>query len=295
MEISKELYKQALKSQKDEINGYALYAFMAKRQQKKYPENAKILRQMSDDELKHYKMWKALTGKEVKAHIFFAKILTVILGITFMIKKMQKGEVVGQKNYERLQTEYPPVAKMLDDERRHEKELYDLIDEERLHYVGDIVLGLNDALVELTGAITGVTFSIMDPRTIALTGIITGISATLSMMASNYLAQKSEGAEHPFKSSLYTGIAYLVTVVLLVLPYILFMGSADPLAYLYAFIIMISIVIIEIAMFNYYISVAKEEKFFKHFLTMVTISLGVAAISYGIGLLAKKFLGIDVM
>ena len=36
MEISKELYKQALKSQQDEINGYALYAFMAKRQQKKY-------------------------------------------------------------------------------------------------------------------------------------------------------------------------------------------------------------------------------------------------------------------
>ena len=256
MGISKELYKQALKSQRDEINGYALYAFMAKRQQKKYPENAKILTQMSEDELMHYKMWKALTGKELKAHIFILKVLTVILGITFIIKKMQKGEQLGQANYERLQSEYPPVAKMLDDERRHEKELYDLIDEERLHYVGDIVLGLNDALVELTGAITGVTFSIMDPKTIALTGIVTGISATFSMMASNYLAQKSEGAEHPFRSSLYTGIAYLITVVLLVFPYILFMGSASPLAYLYAFIVMISIVIIEIAAFNYFFSVA---------------------------------------
>ena len=295
MEISKELYKQALKSQQDEINGYALYAFMAKRQQKKYPENAKILTQMSEDELMHYKMWKALTNKDLKPHIFIAKILTVILGITFIIKKMQKGEQLGQANYERLQAEYPPVAKMLDDERRHEKELYDLIDEERLHYVGDIVLGLNDALVELTGAITGVTFSIMDPKTIALTGIVTGISATFSMMASNYLAQKSEGAEHPFRSSLYTGIAYLITVVLLVFPYILFMGSASPLAYLYAFIVMISIVIIEIAAFNYYISVAKEEKFFKHFITMVSISLGVAAVSYGIGILAKHFLGIEVL
>ncbi|MCR5741662.1 MAG: VIT1/CCC1 transporter family protein [Gammaproteobacteria bacterium] len=294
MEVSKELMKQAIKSQKDEINGYAIYKFMSKRQAKKYKENSEILKKMSDDEYKHYLMWKSITKKDFKAHVFFLKIITVLLGFTFVVKSMSKGEKLGQKNYELLQKELPMVAKMLDDERRHEKELYAMLDEERLHYVGDMVLGLNDALVELTGAITGVCFSIQDPRYIALTGIVTGVSATLSMMASNYLSQKADGSAHPFKSSLYTGIAYLATVFLLVLPYVIFIIVPNPLGYLYAFFIMIATVIIEILAFNYYISVAREEPFFKHFILMVSISLGVAAISYGIGLLANKFLGIEV-
>ena len=292
--ISKELMKQAIKSQKDEINGFELYKFMAKTQEKKHPENAKFLHEMSADELSHYEMWKTITHKDFKPHVFLMKVITIIFGFTFAVKTMKKGERVGIRNYELLKAELPEVAEMLDDERRHEEVLYSMPDEERLHYIGDIVLGLNDALVELTGAITGVTFSIQNPAYIALTGIVTGVSATLSMMASNYLAQKADGNPHPFKSSLYTGSAYLITVVLLVLPYIMFINSTNPLAYLYAFIIMIAIVVFEILFFNFYISVAKEEKFLKHFLTMIVISFGVAAISYGIGLLANKFLGIDV-
>ncbi len=294
MEISKELMKQALRSQQDEINGAVLYAFMAKLQKKKHPENAKILEEMSKDEYKHYGMWKSITGVEKKAHVGFLKFITRILGITFVIKRMQKGEQVAGDSYERLKEEIPEVAEMLDDERRHEQELYNLVDEERLHYVGDMVLGLNDALVELTGAITGVTFSLQNVRLIALTGIVTGVSATLSMMASNYLAQKEAGSKHPFKSSLYTGVAYLITVVLLVLPYLAFMGSSDPNAYIYAFVIMIAIVVLEILLFNYYLSVCQEKKFFKHFLLMAGISLGVAAVSFGIGLLAQELLGISV-
>ncbi|MFA6829601.1 MAG: VIT1/CCC1 transporter family protein [Bacilli bacterium] len=292
--LTADLRRQALISQQDEINGYALYAFMAKRQEKKYPENAKVLSQMSRDELKHYSMWAKITGVSKKPHIFFAKILTVILGITFMIKSMQKGERLSTKSYEELKEEIPSAALMVEDERRHEKELYSLVDEERLHYVGDMVLGLNDALVELTGAITGVTFSLADCRLIALTGIVTGVAATLSMMASNYLAQKEEGKKNPIKSSLYTGTAYLITVILLVLPYLLFMMSSDPYAYIYAFAVMIGIVILEIGAFNYYLSVAQEKKFWKHYLLMAGISLSVAAISFGIGYLAKFALGIQI-
>ncbi|MCH3909423.1 MAG: VIT1/CCC1 transporter family protein [Bacilli bacterium] len=292
--LSPALLKQALKSEQDEINGSALYEFMAKREEKKHPENAKILHQMSLDEKKHYGMWVSLTKKKKQAHIFLNKIVTVIMGFTFVVKWMQKGEKLGQKQYEELQKEVPEAASMLEDERRHEKELYAMLDEERLHYVGAMVLGLNDALVELTGTITGVTFSVKDPRYIALTGIITGVAATLSMMASNYLAESSQGHKDALKSSLYTGGAYLITVALLVLPYICFIPTGDPNAYIYAFCIMIAIVILEIAFFNFYIGVAQEKPFWKHFLLMASISIGVAAISYGIGLLANMLLGVNV-
>ena len=49
----------------------------------------------------------------------------------------------------------PSAKEIVEDEDKHEQELIDLIDEERLRYVGSIVLGLNDALVELTGALAG--------------------------------------------------------------------------------------------------------------------------------------------
>jgi VIT1/CCC1 family predicted Fe2+/Mn2+ transporter len=293
-QLSNELRKRALRSEQDEIDGSAIYSFMAKHQKKKHPENAKILEEMSKDEYKHYGMWKGMTGKEKKPHVAWLKFLTLVMGFTFVVKSMQKGEKLGQKEYDELQKEVPEAAGMLADERRHEKDLYAMLDEERLHYVGAMVLGLNDALVELTGAITGVTFSLKDPRLIALTGIITGVAATLSMMASNYLAESAEGHKDALKSSCYTGAAYLITVALLVLPYILFIPSTDSYSYLWAFCIMIAIVIGEIAFFNFYISVAQEKKFWRHFLLMASISLGVAAISYGIGLLANLLLGVNV-
>ena len=85
------------------------------------------------------------------------------------------------------------------------------------------------------------------------------------------------------------GTSYLITVALLVLPYLVLPAHM----YTMAFAIMIATVILIIMFFNYYISVAKEEPFLKNFATMAIISLSVAVISYLIGILAKNLLGID--
>ena len=291
-QISKELMKLVKKAQIDEEQGTILYAYMAKRE--KNEENKKLLEQMSKDEAKHAAVWKSYTNKNLKPSklsIIWFKVLTVVMGFTFVVKTMQKKESLAQAGYEKMKEELPEAAKILDDERRHEKELYNMLDEERLHYIGAMVLGLNDALVELTGAIAGVTFALANTRLVALTGIITGVSATFSMAASNYLAERADNNPKALKSSIYTGMAYLVTVALLVLPYLLF-----PIhMYVAAFAVMIATVILIIMFFNYYISVAKEEPFFKNFATMAGISLTVAVVSYIIGVLAKNLLGIDTI
>lgn len=291
-QISKELMKLVKKAQIDEEQGAILYAFMAKRE--KNEENKKLLEQMSKDEANHAAVWKNYTNKNLKPSklsIIWFKILTVVMGFTFVVKTMQKKESLAQAGYEKMKEELPEAAKILDDERRHEKELYNMLDEERLHYIGAMVLGLNDALVELTGAIAGVTFALANTRLVALTGIITGVSATFSMAASNYLAERADNNPKALKSSIYTGMAYLVTVALLVLPYLLF-----PIhMYVAAFAVMIATVIFIIMFFNYYISVAKEEPFLKNFLTMAVISLTVAVVSYIIGVLAKNLLGIEAL
>lgn len=291
-ERNETLKRAVRKAQVDEETGAVLYGCLAVRQ--KDAANRKIFEQMAGDEKSHAMVWKSITKEELAPnafHIFFLKLLTVILGFTFVVKLMQKDERIGQETYGHMKKDLPQAAKMLEDERRHEKELYGMLDEERLHYVGAMVLGLNDALVELTGAIAGVTFALANTRLVAMTGIITGISATLSMAASNYLAERTDGNEKALKSSVYTGAAYLVTVALLVLPYLLFPVHM----YAAAFAVMIVTVLLIILFFNYYISVAKEEPFLRRFGEMAVISLSVAVISFIIGIIAKNVLGIDTL
>ncbi|SJZ44557.1 VIT1/CCC1 transporter family protein [Anaerorhabdus furcosa] len=290
--INNEVMKLVKSSQLDEEEGVLMYAFMAKRQ--KDEKNKAILEKMSSDEKMHAKVWESISNEKIKPNpikIGFMKLVTILLGFTFMVKKMQRNEQLTIEGYDLLAKEFEHTARIVEDERRHEKELYAMLDEERLHYVGAMVLGLNDALVELTGAIAGVTFALQDTKLVAMTGIITGISATLSMAASNYLAERANGNENAIKSSFYTGVAYIVAVGLMVLPYLLLPSEM----YGTAFACMIATVLFIILFFNYYISVAKDEPFVKRFLEMAIISLSVAAISFVIGLLAKQFLGIDTL
>jgi VIT1/CCC1 family predicted Fe2+/Mn2+ transporter len=164
-----------------------------------------------------------------------------------------------------------------------------MLDEESLMYSGSVVLGLNDALVELTGALAGLTLAFRDVRIIALSGLVTGIAASLSMAASEYLSTASENTDkHPIRAAVYTGIAYIVTVALLILPYLLLHNEFVALA-----VSLVTSVLI-IALFNFYTSVAQNKNFWKNFLQMAGVSLGVAAFSFLIGFLINNWLGVDV-
>jgi VIT1/CCC1 family predicted Fe2+/Mn2+ transporter len=147
----------------------------------------------------------------------------------------------------------PDAKAIVKDEDEHERQLMNMIDEERLRYVGSMVLGLNDALVEFTGALAGYTFSLQNTRMVAMTGLIMEVVASLSMATSEYLSTKSEGnAKDPFKAASYTGIAYVLAVLFLIAPYML-------LANVYACISLIMVnAIIVIFLFTFYISVARD-------------------------------------
>lgn len=289
--LSERAQKLVLRSQRDEQTGARLYAFMAKREQ--HAENRTLLEQMSRDEAAHAAVWQGVSGQATRPHglrIAWLKAVTVLLGFTFTLKLLHRDESAAIAQYEAMKNELPDAARVQADEMRHERELIDLTDEERLQYVGAMVLGLNDALVELTGTIAGLSFAMQNTRLVALSGIITGISATLSMAASNYLAERASGNSNALKSSVYTGVAYVITVVLLVLPYLLLPSEL----WLVALITMLAVVVLIILFFNYYLSVAKDLPFARRFGEMCAISLGVAAIAFLIGLAAKALLGVDV-
>jgi VIT1/CCC1 family predicted Fe2+/Mn2+ transporter len=259
----------------------------------KNAQNKAILYRIAEDEKDHAAIWRYYTGKEVKParlKVLWYGLMSWLLGYTFVIKLMERGEYTTGKVYQGLINEIPEAQTIIDQEQSHEAELRDMLDEERLNYVGAMVLGLNDALVELTGTLAGLTFALMDNRVVALAGIITGVSATLSMAASNYLAERADNNPNAFRSSLYTGIAYLVTVFFLVLPFLLFPKDM----YLCAFVAMLVVVLLIILFFNCYIAVAKSVPFAGRFFEMAGIGFSVMAVSFVIGLIAKYFLGIEV-
>lgn len=285
------VYRRILRMQRDEMMGSILYTYIAGRQ--KNENNKAALLEIAAAERNHYEVWKGYTSKDIRANMLkflFYKLLSRVLGDTFTIKFMEKGEDFGVEELRRIEDEIPEARGLVDEEEEHETRMMAMVDEERLHYVGAIVLGLNDALVELTGTIAGLTFALANTRLVALSAIITGVSATLSMAASNYLAERANGNVNALKSSLYTGMAYLVTVALMVLPFLLLSNSL----LLAALGIMLAAVVLIILLFNLYISIAQDLPFLRRFGEMALISLGVAAISFVIGLLAKSLLGIDI-
>lgn len=288
--LSDEFLESMLSAQKNEITEHLIYEKLAS--SIKDPRNREVLRRISMDELEHYNFWRKYTGRDVKPDrlkIWKYFIISKIFGITFGMKLVEKGEEKAQNIYKKIAEKLPEAKEIVEDEDEHEKELLDLIDEERLRYVGSMVLGLNDALVELTGALAGLTLTLQNAHLVAVTGLITGVAASLSMATSEYLSTKSEGdGKKPFKAAVYTGFAYVLTVLLLILPYLIIPNLLICLG------LTILDGILVIFIFTYYISVARELPFRKHFLEMAAVSLGVAGFTFLIGFLITTFLNIEV-
>lgn len=279
------------KMQQNELTESVIYETIAKFA--KGDENKNTLKRLAREEYAHYEIWKKYTSIEMKPEkckVLKYTMIARIFGFTFAVKLMENGEGNAQEEYAQLAKDVPESIHIRHQEEEHEEALLGMLDEERLQYVGSMVLGLNDALVELTGSLAGFTFAMQNTRLIALSGLIIGISATFSMASSEFLAARSEGREDALKSCTYTGIAYLITVILLIAPYLIFSNEQ----FLLALICMLLVVVLIIAGFTYYTSVAQDQPFKSRFLEMALISIGVAVISFFVGVLAKKFLGVDL-
>lgn len=284
-----ELRRRLLKEQRNEITGHIIYSRLA--DMVKDPGNRDVLERIAEDEREHYEFLMRLTGEEMNPSgltIQWYLLLARTLGLTFVIKLLERDEENAQEIYGAIQDQVQGVDQVLHDEEEHEEKLIGMINEVRLEHIGSIVLGLNDALVELTGTLAGLSFAFQNTSLIALSGLITGVAASMSMGASEYLATRTEESENAARAALYTGTSYIITVIFLVFPFFLFQN------YLVSLPVTLMMAVIIIMVFNYYISVSKDLDFRKQFTEMAGISLGVSGLSFLIGVLIKTFLGVDI-
>jgi VIT1/CCC1 family predicted Fe2+/Mn2+ transporter len=279
--------KDFIKYQQEEIDGSEIYFHLSRKARTE--NNRTILQELSYVERDHAEYIKKMTGVETKANtmkVLFYRCISFLFGLTFALKIMEKGEEMTSLTYKK----YPELEHFSEVEEHHEHQLLALIDEKWLDYMGSIVLGLNDALVEFTGALAGFTLALSNTKVIALTASITAIAGALSMASSEYLSNKAEndGSKHPLSAALSTGLAFFLTVLALILPFVLLDTAIT------ALIVMLVIAVCIIAIFNYYYAVVRGESFRKRFTEMAVISFSIATISFLMGYLLKLFTGIDI-
>jgi VIT1/CCC1 family predicted Fe2+/Mn2+ transporter len=285
--------KQLLSAQRNEISEYHTYKWLASRIRN--DRNRKVLDRIAKEELGHYEVLRRLTKTDVqpqKLRVLRYQMIARVFGLTFGLRLMERGEEIAEKLYRNLEGEFPELGALFKDEHRHEAEILGLIEEERIEYAGSIVLGLNDALMELTGALAGLTLALQNGQIIAMTGFIIGVAASMSMAASEFLSSREEAdkntSKSPLKSAVYTGIAYIVTVLVLISPYLLLSN-----VYASAVVMMVLSILI-ILSYNFYITTAKGLRLWRRFGEMAAISLGVACISFFIGMIARMLFGVEL-
>jgi VIT1/CCC1 family predicted Fe2+/Mn2+ transporter len=291
--LTQEDLKKLIEFQKFEKTEHFFYNFLAKRVK---GQNRGVLEKIAKEELKHHNILKKYTNKEIKENksfIYLNIIFSYILGLTFSIKFMEMGEKRAQENYETLikNLEEPDkeiFLKILEEENSHENYLTNLINEDKVNFIGSMVLGINDALIELTGALAGFTFTLRNTNLIFIVGFITGFAAALSMASSEYMSKRAEKNENAFKAALYTGFTYLLTVIILIYPYLIINN------YFFAFLLTLLMALFIVFLTSLFISIVKEFLFKKRFFEMLFLSFGIALISYLVGYLLRVIFKVEV-
>lgn len=276
--------------QRDECTSCEVYRRLAASERN--AGRREVLLRLMQDEARHCALLRSRTGCEVapdRRRVVTYVWISRILGPTFVVRLLEQGERMAERLYLRCADgeEFRRIAR---EERQHGEALTLLAAGTPLSYISSVVLGLNDALVEFTGALAGFTLALNDARIVALTGSITGIAAALSMAASEYLSTKSarNPEKRPLRAAVCTGIAYIITVAVLVLPYILFTRAVVALG------VMLLAALGIIALFNGYYAVVRRERFRRRFLEMAVLSFSIAGISFLIGYLLKALTGINI-
>ncbi len=218
----------ALKACKDEYTDYHIYnSFSNSRLISKNLKDG--LELLAVEEYKHFQFWsKYVNNYKPRVSLYkilLFKLVAVIMGITFVIKLLENHEKDTIENYKSISDLLDEESKeellnIIKDEEEHEEYLLSNLREERVKYLGFTVLGLSDALIEIAGIHAGTLGVYVNTFTAGLAGLIAGIAASIAMASAAYnQAKQTVGIGRPLRASTYTGIAYMITALLLALPY----------------------------------------------------------------------------
>ena len=269
----------------DEYTDYIIYSYLASRERN--PQLRAVLEKLASDEKRHYEFWKRIAGEECQARVGRAKLAAIaamrrLLGLTFTLKWLERHEedvIQSYKDYlKHLQGEdRRELEQIIREEEEHENKLISSIEETIVKYLSFIVLGLADAIVEITGVHAGFLGVTSRTYMAGIAGLIVGVSAAISMASAAYLQAKSDPTREPLTSALMTGSGYIGAVAALAAPY--FLTSSMLLAFTASMALGLAIV----GVFSYYSAIVFDRSFLREFAESSALMFGTAAVSYVFG------------
>jgi VIT1/CCC1 family predicted Fe2+/Mn2+ transporter len=273
----------------NELTEHITYHKLA--QMEKNPGNREALERLSAQEKTHYEFWQSLLpeaeAKKIHARwytVWGTSFLRAALGVTFITKFLETHETGAVQNYQNMIGTIPAshherFLQIIEDEKSHENALIGQLKEKRLDYIGFIVLGLADAIVEITGVHAGFLGVTGSTLIAGVAGVIVGFSAAISMGSASYLQAKQDVKKSPLFSGFLTWASYFCSVVLLALPYFLIRVMAP------AFIASTSVGVLLVAGFTFYGAIVFDRKFWREFFETVGLMLGTALATFLLGLI----------
>ncbi|NTW56014.1 MAG: rubrerythrin family protein [Chlorobiaceae bacterium] len=274
--------REAVIFQRNELTDHYIYKNLAGRITG--VKNRRIMAQIADDEMRHYSIWKNYTQKDVsprRVKVWFYAFVSSVFGLLFGIKLMEKSEKKSHDLYSRIPGLYKEINGIIRDEEEHEQALLSLLDEDLMNSTASLVLGFNNALVEMIGIVAGLTFALQDSVLVALTASVAGLSAAVAMGASRFFSEKSDmPGGSPFRAAVSAGFAYIIIVALLVFPYLLFSNI------FICFGITLFSALCITGFFSFYIAVCRNRPFRSRFFEVIGLVVFVSLIcilaGYGI-------------
>ncbi len=288
--LSPDLADVARRACRDEFTDYNVYLALSRYERN--PKFKETLVGLGETEKAHYEFWKKYAPNAqvsaVRLRVYLVQILRLLLGLTFTMKFLERHESVVVRRYRQVERQIPPEDRarfdqMVADEEHHETSLMGGIEEGRVKYMAFIVLGLADAVVEVSAIHAGSLGIYRRTEIAGLAGLIAGMAASIAMASAAYAQAQQGFSGSAKKSAIYTGISYLITAVLLAFPYFL-----TPIQYI-ALATSLIVGMVLVALITYYDTVISDRVFRRQFIELAGIILGATAALYLIGLVIGNY------
>ncbi|WP_048147753.1 VIT1/CCC1 transporter family protein [Palaeococcus ferrophilus] len=197
----------AEKFYEDEYQDSVLYARLAKGE-KDETLKREFLR-LSKIESKHASFWHEFLTKRnaspprVKVgrlRVLSIRVLRKLLGPGAVASLLEMGENSAVEkyfefltNFELEEAERRALSEVILDELEHEHFFAETKRRFHTENIRDFVLGMNDGLVELLGAVTGLSaVYVSTPRIVGISGLIVGVAGALSMAIGAFISVRSQ-------------------------------------------------------------------------------------------------------
>ncbi|ACB39713.1 VIT1/CCC1 transporter family protein [Pyrobaculum neutrophilum] len=297
MEVDSSLYRIAREAALDEYKEYVVYSALARVERNERRRG--VLEALAAAELDHFRFWSRIAGVRppvwrTRLYALFMVLLRFVFGVTFVAKLLERGEVEAVARYKSLLgvvrgEDLEALRRIIRDGEEHEVALVEQIDETIVKYMGSLVLGLADAVIEITGAHAGTLGTTNSTVVAGVIGLIVGIGAAISMASASYLQTRHEVGKSPAVAALVTGVGYIAAVSLMSLPYFL---THDV---YHAFAASIAVGVLLSFMLTFQGSVYTGRDFKYEFLQTVGLLLGTAALTYMLGEWLGGLFGVRVI